>query len=139
MAARMKVLIAAMLALAPMLAGAEALPDPTRPAPGMDAGDGAATGGVASGPRLQMIKISPTRSSAIVDGQEVTVGSRVGEMRVIRITEGEVVLKGKSETETLKLFSDVGKRPVAAQGATAKAARASKKKADANASRKEKE
>lgn len=135
MAARMRLLVAAMLAFAPMLAGAEVLPDPTRPAPGMDAGDGAAS----SGPRLQMIKISPARRSAIVDGQEVTVGSRVGEMRVIRITEGAVVLKGKTGTETLKLFSDVEKRPVVAQGVTAKAVRASKKKAGANASRKAKE
>lgn len=138
MAARMKVLIAAMLALPPSLAGAEALPDPTRPAPGMDSVAGAAAT-TPSGPRLRMIKISPVRSSAIIDGQEVTLGSRVGEMRVVKITEGEVVLKGKSESETLKLFSAVEKRPVAAPGATAKAVRASKKKADASASRKAKE
>jgi MSHA biogenesis protein MshK len=135
----MRILATAMFMLAPLLASAEALPDPTRPAPGMEVGAGAVASGVASGPRLQMIKISPARRSAIIDGQEVTLGSRVGEMRVVKISEGEVVLKGKSETETLKLFSDVEKRPVAAQGATAKTARPAKKKSDAGASRKAKE
>jgi hypothetical protein len=92
-----------------------------------------------------MIKISPTRRSAIVDGQEVTVGSRVGEMRVVKITEGEVVLRGKDGTETLRLFADVEKRPVAAPAPDAKrpgakpARPAKTKKTDAGASRKAQE
>lgn len=139
MAQRVTFLFAAMLALAPFLAAAESLPDPTRPAIGADAGAPAME--VPVGPRLQMIKISPTRRSAIIDGQEVTVGSRVGDLRVTKILEGEVVLRGKTETETLKLFTDVDKRPIAApkhDGKTSgtKAHRSARKKTDARASRK---
>lgn len=136
MAARVKLLIAAIIALAPRLASAESLADPTRPAIGADAAGSAAVSGGASGPRLQMIKISPARRTAIIDGQEVTVGSRVGEMRVVQITEAGVVLKSKTDTESLKLFSDVEKHPVAATGPRNKASRSTKKKADASASRK---
>lgn len=133
-------MIGALLAAAPLLAAGEALPDPTRPAIGAEAGASVAAEG-ASGPRLQMIKISPTRRSAIVDGQEVTVGSRVGDMRVTKILEGEVVLRGTADTETLKLFTDVDKRPIAAPkhpGKTpgAKTHRSTGKKTDAKASRK---
>lgn len=143
MAQRVNFVFAMMLSLAPLAAMAEALPDPTRPAIGAEAGASVAAEG-ASGPRLQMIKISPTRRSAIVDGQEVTVGSRVGDMRVVRISEGEVVLHGKAETETLKLFTDVDKRPVAAPKHDgkipgAKAVRPARKKIDASSSRKAQE
>jgi MSHA biogenesis protein MshK len=120
------------LLLAPLLASAEALPDPTRPPLGFDAG-GEAMAAVPVGPRLQMIKMSAAGPSAIVDGREVTVGSWVGEMRVVKITEGEVVLKGRTETETLRLFAAVEKRPAggAAKGGAAK-------DIDAGASRKAK-
>lgn len=138
MAARVILVLGLLL---PILAAAEALPDPTRPAIG-------AEGGVAAeapaGPRLQMIKISPAGRSAIIDGQEVTVGSRVGDRRVVRISEGEVVLRGKNESETLKLFADVDKRPLAAPGHAgrtpgAKAHRPAGKKSDARSSRKAQE
>jgi MSHA biogenesis protein MshK len=134
-------MIGALLAATP-LAAAEALPDPTRPAIGADGA--AAASEAPSGPRLQMIKISPARRSAIIDGQEVTVGGRVGDMRVVRISEGEVVLRGENETETLKLFADVDKRPLAAPGHPGKASGAkahspARKKTDASSSRKAQE
>lgn len=136
----LKSTLAALLVLASLPAAAEALPDPTRPAIGVEQG-AVAAGSTAASPRLQLIKISSTRRSAIIDGQEVTLGSRIGEMRVVKITEGEVVLRGKDGSETLKLFAEVEKRPRATPDpgkdvGKAKPATPAKKKTDANASRK---
>ena len=136
MAARLTHFIVVLAVLVPGLASAEPLADPTRPAFGAEASGGSATPGTAGGPRLQMIKISPAGRSAIIDGQEVTIGSHVGEMRVVKITEGAVVLSGKGDTETVKLFSDVEKRPVAVPGPSKKGSRSTKKNTDASASRK---
>lgn len=104
---------------------AETLPDPTRPAMAT-AGESAPEAAATAGPRLQMIRIAPSRRTALIDGQEVTVGSMIGELRVVRITEGEVVLKGPGGKEVLKLFSDVEKRPISTP----------KRKTDARAPRK---
>ena len=127
MAQRMNLPLMCALLLASAVAGAEGLPDPTRPAIGVEqaAGKEAQPGA----PRVQMIKLSSGRNVAVVDGQEVTVGSRVGDMRVIRITESEVVLKGKTGTEVLKLFAEVEKRSPATDR---------NKEVDASASRKAK-
>lgn len=86
----------------PCLAGN--LPDPTRPA-----GEAAAGDEVSAGPVLQSVLISPGRRSAIISGERVTVGSRYGDAKVVRITESEVVLKSGNEVQTLKLFPAVGK------------------------------
>ena len=47
---------------------------------------------------------------AMISGQMVKVGDRVGEARVIKISETEVVLRNGKELETLKLFPGVEKR-----------------------------
>ncbi len=118
-------LILFVLLSAALPARAETLPDPTRPALAT-AAESAPEAAAAAGPRLQMIRIAPSRRTALIDGQEVTVGSTIGELRVVRITEGEVVLKGPGGKEVLKLFSDVEKRPITTP----------RKKTDARASRK---
>jgi hypothetical protein len=90
-------------------AGAAGLPDPTRPA--LSEAQEAAEGAVAaSGPRLTMVRIGAKRRMAVIDGQEVTVGSRINDMRVVRIGEEGVVLKGPAGTEVLKLLPEVEKR-----------------------------
>ena len=124
MAQRMKMMLVLACLFVPALADAAGLPDPTRPAIMSDQ-MGAKAPGV---PRVQMIKLGKGRATAVVDGQEVSVGSRLGDMRVVKITDSEVVLKGKRETEVLRLFAEVEKRPTAADG----------KKIDAGASRKAK-
>lgn len=107
-----------LLLLAALLpARAETLPDPTRPAVVVGE-EGMEQVAPAAAPRLQMIRIAPGRRTALVDGREVTVGSRVGDMRVVRITEGEVVLRGPGGTEVLRLFADVEKRPATASQKT---------------------
>ena len=49
---------------------------------------------------------------AVIDGQVVPLGGAVGEARVVRITETEVLLKTGEETETLKLYPGVDKQAV---------------------------
>ena len=89
---------------------ADMLQDPTRPPAELSAPQGNAGALVPSGPQLQSVRISAHRRSAIISGQRVKVGDKLGDARVVMITENEVVLKGGSGLQTLKLFPDVGKR-----------------------------
>lgn len=109
-----KWLCAGMLAMLPVAgAWAEGAPDPTRPPTALlTEPAGAAPGAKPASSGLQSVLISAGRKSAIIGGQLVHLGDKYGEARVTRITEGEVVLKTGSTTETLKLFPDVEKRAV---------------------------
>ncbi|MBI5752737.1 MAG: MSHA biogenesis protein MshK [Hydrogenophilales bacterium] len=89
---------------------AESLPDPTRPPGGVDA---AAPAAAPSGPALQVIRTFDGKRMAIISGQAVKVGGKVGDAIVTRIDEDRVVLRGAEGVQTLKLFPDVEKSPVA--------------------------
>jgi MSHA biogenesis protein MshK len=91
--------------------GAHAAPfaDPTQP-PGVVPGGADSATAAVEGPRLQSVLIAPNRRVAVIGGQTVSLGGKYGEARVVRITEGEVVLQTGQERQTLKLFSDVEKR-----------------------------
>lgn len=105
------VLMLSLLAAMPSLAAT--LVDPTVP-PAVVAGDASAgdkAQPVPSGPVLQSVLISPTRVVAIINGQTVKVGDKYGEARVVRIAEGEVVLRNGNQLQTLKLFPDIEKLP----------------------------
>jgi MSHA biogenesis protein MshK len=94
---------------------AQALTDPTRP-PSSMAGDAQPGMQVApSGPVLQSVLIAPGRKVAIISGATVQVGDKVGEARVVKIAEGEVVLRNGKDTQTLKLYPDVEKLPVSSR------------------------
>lgn len=84
------------------------LPDPTRPPASVDA---AAPTTVPSGPTLQAIRTFDGKRMAIISGQAVKVGGKVGEAIVTRIDEDRVVLRGAEGMQTLKLFPDVIKSP----------------------------
>jgi len=92
-------------------AHAAGLPDPTRPPAGFDAGSAAAA--QPSGPVLQEVRTIGARRSAVISGQAVKVGSRVGDAMVTRIDEDRVQLHGPEGMQTLKLFPDVDKQPAA--------------------------
>lgn len=81
-------------------AQAQALVDPTRP-PAMDA---ASPGSPLAGQRLHSTLLSPGRRLAIIDGQTVALGGKVGESTVVSISETQVVLRKGNETEVLKLL-----------------------------------
>ena len=89
-------------------AQAQALTDPTRP-PSATAGAPASQQD-ASTTQLQSILLSSGRKLAVINGNMVRLGGMVGEARVVRISETEVVLKKGDETEVLKLFPGVDKK-----------------------------
>jgi MSHA biogenesis protein MshK len=91
-----------------LMAGAQAqvLSDPTRPP---SAGPESSGGQDASATRLQSVLLSPGRKIAVINGVAIPLGGMVGEARLVKITETEVVLKSGNETEVLKLFPGVEK------------------------------
>ncbi len=107
---------------------AQTLADPTRPPAGVYAGESADKAAV--GPVLQSVIITPTTRTAIIGGEAVKLGAKYGDARVTRITEGEVVLRSSSGTETLKMYPGVdmktAKVPATAQPAVRKNAKANK-------------
>jgi MSHA biogenesis protein MshK len=110
----------AALWLATPAAQAQSLGDPTRP-PGAGAGWQAAEDVAPAGKQLQSVLLSGGRKLAIIDGTLVPLGGMLGEARVVKISESEVVLKTGEETETLKLFPGVDKQPVKRAGSRARA------------------
>jgi MSHA biogenesis protein MshK len=96
------------------IARAQTLVDPTLPPdmPAMTPGVPVARSLMAN---VQTIKISPNGPVALVNGRLVRVGDSIGEARVERITETEVVLHAAgSAPEIFKLHPRVDKRPLAA-------------------------
>jgi MSHA biogenesis protein MshK len=100
------------LSVAAGAATAAPFADPTRP-PGALDGERA---GPAGGPRLESILIAPDRRVAVISGQEVTVGSRIGDGEVVRITEDSVLIRKPDGEASLKLFPGEAKRPAATKG-----------------------
>lgn len=101
------------LAPALLAAGASAAPfaDPTRPpVAGEETGSGSSA---RSGLRLESVLLSPQRKLAVISGQEVRIGERFGDGRVVRISPTEVAIQRDGEIEVLQLFPDYQKRPEA--------------------------
>lgn len=102
------------VAVAPF-AAAQALPDPTRPPPGFftppqnDAAPVRAPAALV----VESILVSPARRFATISGQTVGVGDKIGEAKVVAITEDAVSLQTGKVRETLKLFPGFEKQPAA--------------------------
>ncbi|OGS90369.1 MAG: hypothetical protein A2Z95_03155 [Gallionellales bacterium GWA2_60_18] len=96
-------LICAAASLFAASAGAEDLPDPTRP-PALLAAPGAAEAQPAG---LQSIIISKTRRAAIIDGETVELRGKHGDAKLIKVDEGSVVLQGPQGRQVLTLFPEV--------------------------------
>jgi len=101
-------LLAGLVGAVPVLAQ---VPDPTRPAgvsPTPETGSVAAP--VESG--VQTVILRPGgKSVAVVNGQYVAVGDKLGDKRVVKISESEVVLKGMSGREVIKVTPAIEKMP----------------------------
>lgn len=122
MAKRLKRMLAwgVVAVLLPGWCCAESLPDPTRPP---DAASAAPAPGekAAAEWTLQSVMISPGRMAAIVNGQYVLLGETVGNARLVKVSEGEVVLQAGDKRIPLRLFPGVekslrGKKPPAGSG-----------------------
>lgn len=105
-----RLLFAAGMAMAACAAAAAPFPDPTRPPGATQAGP---SGGGAEAPalRLESVLIAPDRRIAVINGQAVRVGQKVGDARVVRITETEVALREGAATQVLKLFPAAERHP----------------------------
>lgn len=102
-------LMACLLALSSGVV-AQTLNDPTRPPQqGAKVERDAVIG---DGPVLQSVLIAPGRSEAIISGRTVRVGDRVGEAKVVKIAESEVVLRTGKDLQILKLFPGMEKSAV---------------------------
>lgn len=89
------------------------VPDPTRPAAAVMTTEapGSAAAPVESG--VQTVILRPGgKSVAVINGQQVAVGGKLGDKRVMKITESEVVLKGESGREVIRVTPDIEKVPV---------------------------
>lgn len=101
--------MAACSLLASPAPAAEVLRDPTRPPSVLYAPDD--PGQIQAGPALQSIRKANGRYTAVINGETVRVGSKLGDASVVKISDTEVVLKTGDSLQTLKLFPDVEKRP----------------------------
>jgi MSHA biogenesis protein MshK len=91
-------------------AQAQSLTDPTRPPASLGSTETAAE----SGWTLQsIIRSNRGKPAAIVNGEYVLLGGKVGDARLIKIGEDYVTLKTETGTETLMLVAGVEKVPTA--------------------------
>lgn len=117
MAPRTSLEIATVLALATAAGAAwcQGLSDPTKPPADFYQSAGPAQPGEGGGPLvLQSVLIYPDARSAIISGEHVLLGQRVGNLRLVKVAETEVVLLDGAVRRTLKLFPGLEKRPAAA-------------------------
>jgi MSHA biogenesis protein MshK len=87
-------------------AAAQGLSDPTRPP---SAADERVARSEAPVSRLQSVLISPARKLAVIDGQTVALGGRLGEATVISIAPTQVILQSGATYQTLKLLPGIEK------------------------------
>lgn len=91
-------------------AWAENFRDPTLPPTGFESrvlNPGPASNG---DQQLQAILIAPGRSFATIGGQSFRVGDSLGDARIVKINESEVVLRNGKEVSRLKLFPGIEKQ-----------------------------
>jgi hypothetical protein len=96
--------------------------DPTRPPVGFGRGGSDTERDTGGGIRLQSVVISPTQSTAIINGVMVRLGEKYGDAVLVRVAEGEVVLKSGNAQQVLRIHPDVemrGAKPAADAGAPA--------------------
>lgn len=100
-----------------MIAGAAwAAADPTRP-PAAWLGTVDATVIESGGQRLQSVLLpSQGKGVAVIGGKTVVLGGRLGEDRLIRLTEREAVLDGPEGVTHLYLTPDVNKQMIVPAG-----------------------
>jgi MSHA biogenesis protein MshK len=71
---------------------------------------------------LQLIKSSKEGKVALIDGQEVRVGQKVGDSRLISLSETSAVLRdAEGKLTTLKMFAEAQKQLLSDKSAMASA------------------
>jgi hypothetical protein len=100
------------------------VPDPTRPPDALlaPAAESSAVVPAASGVQTVIVRRGG-KSGAVINGQYVVVGGKIGDKRVLKISESEVVLEGESGREVIKLTPAIEKVPVRKTAAIKRRAR----------------
>ena len=107
-----------MLCLLPV-AGWAQIADPTRP-PVLAVPDAAGGTAMPASGLQSIILRKGGRPAALINGEVVELGGKVGESRVVQINEDSVVLQGQEGRETLRLIPSVEKKQKVGAGGTAK-------------------
>lgn len=85
--------------------------DPMRPPEGATTDGGSVAPAAQSG--VQTVIVRPQgKSVAVINGKQVSVGDRLGDKRVVKISEREIVLNGDSGREVIKVMPAMEKIPV---------------------------
>ncbi len=113
--------LALLLAATAVQAQGSGLSDPTRP-PGAAAMSQGAQDELPAGRQLQSVLLSGGRRIAIIDGTMVKLGGMLGDSRVVKISETEVVLKNGEELEILRMYPSVDKKSAKRAAVRARAA-----------------
>lgn len=95
--------------------GLAQVPDPTRPPSAMggtDTASGMALQSFDAGVQTVIVRKSG-KSGALINGQYVEVGGKLGDKKVVKITETEVVLQGEGGREIMKTTPAIEKTPTA--------------------------
>lgn len=105
MAGRLKLLLAGILVAPGWGTAVQAqLADPTKPPVAVSAPTPDAPNAAAASTGLQSIILRKSgKPAALINGEVVELGGKLGEARLVRITEDSVVLKGPEGEETLRL------------------------------------
>jgi MSHA biogenesis protein MshK len=93
--------------------------DPTQPPAGFSNDFGQSTATLEDADALKpvlstIIRRHGAKPVAVINGETVRLGGKIGDWVLVRIDESEVVLKGQDGRETLTLSPDVEKMPVKA-------------------------
>lgn len=113
---RLIVLLTSLLVVLPVRA--QALSDPTRPPPALSADTPDAE--VMNSQVLQSVMIPEQgKPIALIGGQQIRLGQRYGERRLIKLSEWEAVLEGPAGIERLFLTPGIEKTRVTAPAAKA--------------------
>jgi len=95
------------------------VPDPTRPPDALLAPASEAAAGAPAESGVQTVILRRGgKSGAVINGQYVVVGGKLGDKRVLKISESEVVLEGGSGREVIKVTPAIEKVPARKADAT---------------------
>lgn len=95
------------------------VPDPTRPAASSVTQDAAGGVGAPAASGVQTVILRRAgKSAAVINGQYVEIGGKLGDKRVLKISESEVVLMGGAGREVLKVTPAIEKVPATKKLAT---------------------
>lgn len=88
---------------------AQSMVDPTRPADAPLAGLDSPASAVRTAPQLQSVLVASSgRRVAVINGQTVRVGDKVGDASVTGIADNSVQLRRGKALETLRLYPKAG-------------------------------